>query len=165
MQAASQAPSRAISRREAIAALGARGKRHRNTGDLVFNGALLVMAGAIPVLAILLAIEMLQEGSPALRQYGFGFITGSTWNPVTHDFAVLPAIWGTVVTSALALVLAVPIGLGAAIFLAELAPRWIAQPASFLIEMLAAIPSVIIGLWGLFIIVPVVRQIESFLGS
>jgi phosphate transport system permease protein len=117
----------------------------------------------IPILAILLALSMLQEGLPAFAEFGFGFIAGSTWNPVSQDFAVLPAIFGTVATSTIALILAIPIGLGAAIFLAELAPRWISSPVSFLIEMLAAIPSVIIGLWGLFVVVPIVRQVEGVL--
>jgi phosphate transport system permease protein len=116
------------------------------------------------VLAILLLATIVERGSEALAQFGLGFVTGTTWNPVTKEFGVLPAIYGTVVTAVLALILAVPIGIGAAIFLAELAPRWLAQPVSFLIEMLAAIPSVIIGLWGLFVVVPVVRQVESFLG-
>ena len=160
-----QATPRATTRRDAIAALGSRGKPHRNTGDLAFSSVLLIMAAAIPLLAILLGIEMLQEGLPALAEFGLAFIATSTWNPVSQQFGVLPAIFGTVATSAIGAILAVPIGLGAAVLLAELAPRWLAQPVSFLIEMLAAIPSVIIGLWGLFVVVPVVRQIESILGS
>ena len=133
------------------------------SAELAFNGALLATALVIPILAILLALSMLQEGLPAFAEFGFGFISGTTWNPVSQDFAVLPAIFGTVATSTIALILAIPIGLGAAIFLAELAPRWISSPVSFLIEMLAAIPSVIIGLWGLFVVVPIVRQVEGVL--
>jgi phosphate transport system permease protein len=123
------------------------------------------MATLIVVFAILLVLAMLQEGAAALAQFGPSFITGTTWNPVTHEFGVLPAIFGTVATAAIAVLLAVPIGIGAAIFLAELAPRWLADPISFMIEMLAAIPSVIIGLWGLFVIVPIIRQLEIVLGG
>ena len=119
---------------------------------------------AIAVIAALLLLTMLQSGVAALARFGPGFLTGTTWNPVTKDFAVLPAVYGTVMTSVIALVLAVPIGIGAAIFLAELSPKWLSQPVSFLIEMLAAIPSVIIGLWGLFVVVPVVRGVETLLG-
>jgi phosphate transport system permease protein len=114
--------------------------------------------------AILLVLDMVEQGAEALQVFGFDFIWRSTWNPVTETFGLLPAIFGTIATSAVALVLAVPIGIGAAIFLAELAPRRVVDPISFLIEMLAAIPSVIIGLWGLFIVVPLVRQFESMLG-
>jgi phosphate transport system permease protein len=155
----------AVAHSDALAALASRGKARRYTADLLFTTVLLVMAAVIPLLGLLLVLSMLQEGLPALTTFGLQFIWGTTWNPVTHEFAVLPAIYGTLATASVALILAVPIGLGAAIFLAELAPRWLAQPVSFLIEMLAAIPSVIIGLWGLFVVVPIVRQLESLLGS
>ena len=148
-----------------VTALRSGGSVLRRLPDLLFSVILFATAAAIPVLAILMAIEMLQEGLPAFVGFGAQFVTASTWNPVTQEFGVLPAIFGTIVTSGIALLLAVPIGLGAAVFLAELAPRWIAQPVSFLIEMLAAIPSVIIGLWGLFVVVPIIRQVEVFLGS
>jgi len=135
-----------------------------NREDRAF-GILVLAAGLlITVLAVLLVLSMLQAGFQALAQFGPGFLVGTTWNPVAHEFGVLPAIFGTVVTAAIGLLLAVPVGIGAAIFLAELSPQWLSRPVSFLIEMLAAIPSVIIGLWGLFVVVPVVRQLESFMG-
>src|SRR5439155_9352378 len=81
-------------------------------------------------------------------------------DPVQHRFGALPAIWGTLATSGLALLIAGPAGIGAAIFLAELAPRWLERPLSFLIELLAAIPSVVVGLWGLFVLVPWLRGVE-----
>jgi phosphate transport system permease protein len=112
----------------------------------------------------MLIFIMIERGTEAMLQFGLGFITGTTWNPIAHEFGVLPAIYGTLASSAVALVLAVPIGIGAAIFIVELAPPWIAEPVSFLIEMLAAIPSVIIGLWGLFVVVPIVRQVEASIG-
>jgi phosphate transport system permease protein len=117
-----------------------------------------ILAGTIVVLGI--------DAVPAIRKFGFSFFSSTNWNAVTEQFGALPAIFGTLVSALIALLLAVPISLGAAIFLVELAPKWMRSPASFLIEMLAAIPSVIIGLWGLFVLVPFVRSpIESWLGS
>jgi phosphate transport system permease protein len=113
---------------------------------------------------VALFITVTERGAEAIVEFGFEFVTGTTWNPVTHEFGVLPAIFGTVVTATVGLLLAVPIGIGAAIYLTELAPRWISEPVSFFIEMLAAIPSVIIGLWGLFVVVPLVRQVELTVG-
>ena len=103
---------------------------------------------------------------PAITRFGFSFFTSSSWDPVKEAFGALPAIYGTLLSSAIGLLIAVPISLGAAIFLVELAPKWLKGTASFVIEMLAAIPSVIIGLWGLFVLVPVVRSpIENWLGT
>jgi phosphate transport system permease protein len=133
-------------------------------GDTTFSILIAAAAGIIVVNAILLLLSIMQRGSEALGLFGFGFITGTTWNPVAQEFGVLPAIYGTVVVATIGLVLAVPFGVGAAIYLVELAPRWLSTPVSFLIEMLAAIPSVIIGLWGLFVVVPLVRQFESTIG-
>jgi phosphate transport system permease protein len=132
--------------------------------DVGFHGIVLAAAGSITVVALLLLVRMTQNGAKAFVEFGPGFVWNTTWNPVTQVFGVLPAIYGTLVTSAVALVLAVPVGIGAAIFLVELAPRRVGEPVSFLIEILAAVPSVIIGLWGLFVIVPIVRQVESELG-
>jgi len=137
----------------------------RNWPDRAFQFIVMGMAASIVVVAGLLLVTMLRQGIDALHVFGPAFLWTMTWNPVTHIFGVLPAIFGTMATSAIALVIALPVGIGAAIFLAELAPRQIAGPISFLIEMLAAIPSVILGLWGLFVLVPVVRQLERFLGQ
>jgi phosphate transport system permease protein len=128
---------------------------------LTFVFALVIVAiliGTIAVLGI--------EAVPAIRKFGFSFFSSTDWNAVTEQFGALPAIFGTLVSSLIALIIAVPISLLAAVFLVELAPAWVRSPASFLIEMLAAIPSVIIGLWGLFVLVPFIRNpIESWLGS
>jgi phosphate transport system permease protein len=104
------------------------------------------------------AIVLVFDAWPAITRFGFSFLTSTTWNPVTGNFGALPAIYGTLLSSGIGLVIAVPISLGAAIFLVEMAPSWIRGPVSLLIEMLAAIPSVIIGLWGSFVLVPFVRQ-------
>ncbi len=102
--------------------------------------------------------ELVDQARPSYDKFGLGFVTGKVWNPVTFTFGALPAIYGTLISSTLALVLAVPISLGAAIFLSELAPNWLRTPASYLIETLAAIPSVIFGLWALFVVVPRMRD-------
>ncbi|SRR5581483_1621050 len=132
--------------------------------DALFHGAASVMGLLIVVLAALLVATMLERGIDAFSAFGPTFVVTSTWNPVVGEFGVLPAIYGTIVSSMLSLVIAVPVGIGAAIFIVELVPRWVAEPVSFIIEMLAAIPSVIIGLWGLYVVVPIVRQIEAFVG-
>ena len=110
------------------------------------------------LLAIGLVVALAWEWSGAVRAFGLRFITTSTWDPVAGEFGALPFIYGTLVSSLLALLLAVPLSLGAAIYLAELAPAWVRPPVAFLIEMLAAVPSVVYGLWGIFVLVPWLRD-------
>lgn len=105
-----------------------------------------------------MVIAMLIESWPAIATFGPGFIWGTTWNPVTLVFGALPYIYGTVVSSLIAIIVAAPISIGCALFLAEMAPNWIRTPIGFLIELLAAIPSILFGLWGLFIFMPFVRE-------
>ncbi len=130
-------------------------------GDRIFQGWTWLMAGALLGLVSLLFLELVTGSLPALQRYGWRFIVQSTWDPVTETFGALPAIYGTIVSSLLALAIAGPIGLLSAIFLAELAPDWLDAPLSFLIELLASIPSVIYGLWGLYVMVPVLRDLEK----
>jgi phosphate transport system permease protein len=123
---------------------------------------------AIGVIVLLVAIGALLFASSRLtwQTFGLGFVTGTEWDPVAGIYGALPFIVGTLITSLIALILAAPIGLLTAIFLAELAPRRIAVPVSFLIELLAAIPSVVIGLWGVFVLSPVLRTtVEDWLAS
>ncbi len=135
-------------------------------GDRTFPKFTLVFALLIVVILIAMLIILTLVALPAVRKFGFSFFIGTTWDPVQEEFGALPAIYGTLLSSLIGLVIAVPISLGAAVFLTELSPSWLRSPASFLIEMLAAIPSVIIGLWGLFILVPFIRSpVESWLGS
>jgi phosphate transport system permease protein len=110
------------------------------------------------LLAAGLVAALVWESWEALRTFGFRFLVTSHWDPVAGEFGALPFIYGTLVSSVLALLIAVPLSLGAAIFLAELAPAWIRPPISFLIEMLAAVPSVVYGLWGIFVLVPWLRD-------
>jgi len=128
----------------------------------------LTLVCGLLVVAILLGLLVVLniDAFPAITKFGLSFLTSSSWDPVKDQFGALPAIYGTLLSSVIGLIIAVPISLGAAIFLVELAPSWLKGPASLLIELLAAIPSVIIGLWGLFVLVPFVRNpIESWLGS
>jgi phosphate transport system permease protein len=100
------------------------------------------------------ALSMLIGGLPAFQKFGLGFLTRSVWNPVTHEFGALVPIYGTIVTSMIAMLIAVPVSFGIALFLTEVAPRWLNRPVAAAIELLAGIPSIIYGMWGLFVFVP-----------
>src|SRR5260370_293211 len=127
-------------------------------GDRAFEWLTLAMASAVVVLVILIGLELWNGSSLAIKKFGFHFLATSTWDPVAEQFGALPFIYGTLVSSAIALVIAVPLGIATAAYLTELAPLWIRQPLTSLIEMLAAIPSVILGLWGVFVMVPWLRD-------
>ncbi len=128
-----------------------------NHGDRVFKGLLTLAALAVPILLAFLVYELWDGASLAIAQFGFGFVTSSTWDPVAEEFGAMPLIFGTLLSSVLALLIAVPLSLGVAIYLTEFAPRSIRQPVAFLIGLLAAIPSVVYGLWGIFVLVPLLR--------
>jgi phosphate transport system permease protein len=117
-------------------------------------------AASIAVLVILSGIIFsLAAGAwPALRNFGFGFLVDDTWNPVTEKFGAAAAIYGTVVTSIIAMLIAVPVGVFIAIFLTELCPMWLRRPVGIAIELLAGIPSIIYGIWGLFVFAPFLQQ-------
>ncbi len=150
----------------AIQAKNRRFSRRSNFGDSIFSNLTLVCALLVVAILLALLVVLNIDAFPATTKFGLSFLTGTSWDPVKEEFGALPAIYGTLLSSLIGLIIAVPISLGAAIFLVELAPSWLRGPASFLIELLAAIPSVIIGLWGLFVLVPFVRNpIESWLGS
>ncbi len=129
----------------------------RNVGDAVFRGVLTTAALAVPALLAFLVYELWVGSKLAIDRYGLGFVTGATWDPVTEEFGALPLSFGTVVSAAIALLIAVPLSLGVAIYLTEFAPKWLRQPVAFLIELLAAIPSVVYGLWGIFVLIPVLK--------
>jgi phosphate transport system permease protein len=135
-----------------------------HASDKAFRGFAAAIAAGIIILVALVAWE-LWDGSAAGRQaFGWGFLTSSAWDPVARLFGGAPFIYGTIVTSLFALLLAAPLGVGAAIYLIEIAPGWLRTPMGFLVEMLAAIPSVIYGLWAFFVLVPIVRtDVEPFL--
>jgi phosphate transport system permease protein len=129
----------------------------RAWGDLTFRSVLTLAAVAIPALLVLLLWELWVSARPAIERFGLGFLVSAEWNPVAEEFGALPLIFGTVVSSFLALLIAVPLSLGVAIFLVEFAPRRIRAPTSFVIELLAAIPSVVYGLWGIYVLIPFLR--------
>ncbi len=129
-------------------------------GDRLFDAIVLLLGGSILVITGLAALELFLGGEPALRRYGLGFLVGTTWDPVHQQFGALPFIVGTLVTSFGALLLAVPLAVGSALFVSEYAPTWLAEPVSYLVELLAAIPSVVYGFWGIFVLAPVVRSIQ-----
>ncbi|MFI5279612.1 MAG: phosphate ABC transporter permease subunit PstC [Gemmatimonadales bacterium] len=127
-------------------------------GDKVYRAALLVLALVMPVLLIFIVGELVVGAWPALKQFGFSFLTRSIWDPVQGQFGALPLIFGTVYSSIVAMVIAVPLALGAAIFLTEFAPRWMRTPVGTMIELLAGVPSVIYGLWGMYVLIPLLRE-------
>ena len=132
--------------------------QQRQLGDRVFRFVLTLAAVAVPVLLAFLVLELWLGSRLAIERFGFGFLTSSTWDPVAERFGAFPLVVGTLVSSFLALLIAVPLSLGVAIFLTEFAPGRLRQPVAFLIELLAAIPSVVYGLWGLFVLIPFLRE-------
>ncbi len=128
-----------------------------NLGDRIFKNTTLTFAFIVFALVFLMAFEMVRGSSLSLQKFGWKFLFNTTWDPVNDIYGALPFIFGTVTSSILALILALPLSIGVAIFLSELAPRWLERPVSFLVELLAAIPSIVYGLWGVFVLVPWLR--------
>jgi phosphate transport system permease protein len=134
------------------------------SGDQVSHLVTLLFAASVFVVTALLVYELWIHSEPSRAKFGLSFLWHRTWNPVTAEFGAWPFIYGTVLTSVLALLISVPLGVGAAIFLAELAPPGLSNSCTFLVELLAAVPSVIYGLLALFTLVPLMRSyIEPFL--
>jgi phosphate transport system permease protein len=130
----------------------------RNVGDLVFRSVAAAAAWSLVGIVVSIVLVLAWECSGAMRKFGWDFLTTQQWDPVQNEYGALPFIYGTLVSSFLALLQAVPLGIGTAIFLSEMAPSWLRTPVSFLVELLAAIPSVVYGLWGIFVLVPFVRS-------
>ena len=133
-------------------------------GDAAFRH--LTRAAAVGVLLLLGGViaSLISGSLPAISTFGFGFLINQRWNPVTEMFGALPAIYGTVLTSIIAMLIAVPVGLMIAFFLTELCPRWLRRPIGIAIELLAGIPSIIYGIWGLFMFAPFLqRTLQPFL--
>ncbi len=145
---------------QAVATLAGPSSRRRSyqIGDAIF-AFLARFAGAF-VLVLLgsLILSLLIGGLPAFRRFGFGFIGSTDWDPVQQVFGAAVSIYGTLVTSVLAMVLAVPLAFGIAFYLTELAPTWLRRPVGTAVELLAAVPSIIYGMWGFFVIVPLMSQ-------
>jgi phosphate transport system permease protein len=150
-EAAAPAARRTLSVRERIA-------------DRMFRYVLLGATLLFVAIVLGLFAELVHGSWESITTFGVAFVWSSQWNPVTNKFGALPFIYGTVVSSAIAIVVASVVGIAAAIFLAEFAPRFLARPLSFFIEMLAAVPSVVFGLWGLFVLSPILSAtVEPFL--
>jgi phosphate transport system permease protein len=140
--------------------------RGPNPGDRAWGAALYALGGGALVVAGLIVLELQRVARPALQELGlFRYLFGRTWDPVSGDFGALPFVYGTLVTSLLAIALALPVSVGLALFLSEMGPKRLRPAVGFAIESLAAIPSVVYGLWGLFVLVPLLRDpVQPFLG-
>jgi phosphate transport system permease protein len=133
-------------------------------GDKVFKIGTGAFGALVLALPFVMIVMLYAASRPSIAKFGVGFLTGTSWDPVREEFGALPFIWGTVVSSIIALVIAVPVSLGVAIFLSELCPLKLRRPLGFLVELLAAIPSVVYGFWGIFVMVPWLREtVEPFL--
>jgi phosphate transport system permease protein len=125
--------------------------------DRIYRRVLTGIALALPALILVLFGVLFVESLPALKRFGPSFLVTSTWDPVAEVYGAAPMIFGTLASSFLALLIAVPLALSVAIFLTEFSPRWLRQPVAFLVELLAAIPSVVYGTWGIFVLIPFLR--------
>ena len=129
-----------------------------NVGDAVFRALMFGAAALMCVIVILMIAALASHSLTSIRQFGFGFLTNRDWNPVNQQFGALAFVYGTIASSLIALLISVPLSLGIAIFLVEQAPTFLSRPLTFLVELLAAIPSVVYGLWGIFVLAPFLRE-------
>jgi len=137
-----------------------------NTGDAIFRVLMFLVALLMVGIVVAMVIALSADSLLSIRQFGFAFLRSQQWDPVKGEFGALPFIYGTVASSLIALLISVPFSLGIAIFLVEQAPHYISRPVGFLVELLAAIPSVVYGLWGIFVLAPFLRNyIEPALAS
>jgi phosphate transport system permease protein len=131
------------------------------SADLGFRVGTGAFAVLLVLIVVAIGVELSRQSMLSIQKFGFGFWRTEIWDPVAGEFGALPFIWGTLYSSVLALLIAAPVALGIAVFLAELCPTRLRQPLVFLTELLAAIPSIVYGLWGIFVLVPLVRALES----
>lgn len=141
-------------------------KSKKKLGDILFENLTLLFALILVGLVVFIAIEMFIDSAESREKFGWGFIFSSEWNPVKEEFGALPFVYGTIVSSLLALLISLPISIGVAVFLSEIVYKSVRTSISFLIEILAAIPSIIYGFWGIFVLAPFMRNtIQPFLQS
>jgi len=143
-------PIEGVSRRQSLLSA--------DRSDRIYRTVLTGFSLALPALMLVILGVLFVSSLPALRRFGPSFLWTSTWDPVTEVYGAAPMVFGTLASSLLALLIAVPLALGVAVFLTEFSPRWLRQPVAFLVELLAAIPSVVYGLWGIFILIPFLRS-------
>jgi phosphate transport system permease protein len=129
-------------------------------GDVGFRLGTGTFAVLVCLIVVGIGVVLANESWLSIAKFGLGFWRGTTWDPVAGEFGAFPFIWGTLYSSLLALLISTPIALGIAIFLSELSPPMLKQPLIFLTELLAAVPSIVYGLWGIFVLVPLVRQLQ-----
>lgn len=127
-------------------------------GDKLFKAVLVAASASILLVVAAIVFMMVDNSMPTIKRFGIGFLFGSEWRPSQEIFGALPFVYGTVVSSLIAVILAVPVSIGVAVFLVEQAPVRIAKPIAFMVELLAAIPSVVYGLWGIFVLAPFIRE-------
>jgi phosphate transport system permease protein len=137
----------------------------RRSDDRWFRIGTGAFAALVLIVVIGIGFELTRQSLLSIEKFGFSFWKGTTWDPVSGEFGALPFIWGTLYSAALALLLSTPIAIGIAVFISELSPRALRQPLAYLTELLAAIPSIVYGLWGVFVLVPIIRKIEVMLGA
>lgn len=138
-------------------------RARRGAGDLVFRTSTGSFALLLVVLVLAIGGVLWRESLLSIREFGFGFWSTTTWDPVSGEFGAFPFIWGTLYSSVVALLIATPVSLGIAIFLTDVCPHRLRTPLVFLTELLAAIPSIVYGLWGIFVLVPAVRLVQTSL--
>ncbi len=126
--------------------------------DRLFAYTTWLFAGVVLALVLAISVALLVGAWPAIRKFGVGFLTSADWNPVTDTYGAVVPITGTLVTSVIAMIIAVPVSFGIAVFITELAPRWLRRPIGTAVELLAAIPSIIYGMWGLFVFAPLFAE-------
>lgn len=135
-----------------------------NISDKIFKAILFLFGGFIILLTVSILAVLLLNSYPAIQEYGFKFIITNDWDPVNHSFGALAFLWGTLYSALISLVIAVPVGIGISIFITELAPKRFADSVAYVIDILASIPSIIFGMWGIFILAPVLESsLEPFL--
>jgi phosphate transport system permease protein len=134
-----------------------------NVGDRLFYTVTRGLAVCVILLVLLLSLDLFRGAWEAIQQFGLKFLVGTTWDPVARQFGTLPTVIGTLVKAFIALLLAVPISIGSAVFITFYIPRWLRPFISYPIELLAGIPSIVFGLWGLFVMVPVIRALQIWL--
>ena len=127
-------------------------------GDRVFYTLTLVFAAGVLLVLSGVMVALVSGALPALQHFGVGFVVADVWNPVTERFGAVAPIYGTLVTSAIAMLIGIPVAFGIALFITELSPVWLKRPLATMIELLAAIPSIIYGIWGLFVLAPFVQE-------
>ncbi len=138
----------------------------RLLGDRLFTAVTVSLAAIVLLILLGITLALIIEAMPAIRRFGWSFLISSDWDPVNEVFGALPFIYGTLVSSALALLIAVPLSLGVALCLSEMAPEWLGRKLGFLVDLLAAIPSVVYGLWAIFVLGPWIRDhVEVFLSE